>query len=509
MPSPIVSPGLRSRRATVIDAASVPQLRMPSGRVWLVVAVFVAVELAASGRYGFHRDELYFLAAGRRLAFGYVDQGPLAPLLAHLASVLLGSTPTAIRILPALAGAATIVVAVLIAQTVGGGAFAQTLTAVAAASDPVAIAGAHLATTIVYDLLGWALVLLFVLRALLAADEHAWVWAGIAAGVDLENKNLILMLAASLLIALMLSPSRSALRSSWLLAGVLAAAAIFMPEAIWQAQHGWPALAMSHALSTEHSTGGDYTGYIPAQLVYPGLLTLPIVVAGVLTLARRPELRFALVAFALVVVFVFVDIPGRPYYPAGFYPLIYAAGATAIEARAGARRRLYLAAPAVGALATLVLILPLLPLATMAKLRFLHKLAYDQGETVGWPQLTNSVARVYDALPASRRRATSIFTGNYGEAGAIALYGPADRLPQPLSGHNSYWLWGPGKAGDATVIALDSVGQLAPHFGRCRYDTTFHSPHDVDNDENSSQIWTCTQPRGPWSSFWRSLKHYG
>lgn len=485
------------------------RLRVPSRWVWLVGAAFVVVELIASGRYGFHRDELYFLAAGDRLAFGYVDQGPLAPLLAHVASAVLGTTPTAIRIVPALAGAATIVVAALIAQTLGGGEFAEGLAAVAAACDPVLIADAHLGTTIIYDLLSWSLVLLFVLGALLAGQERCWLWAGIAAGVDLENKNLVMMLAAALLIGIVFSRWRGALRSRWLLAGVGAAAVIFLPELIWQAQHGCPATAMSRALSNEHSAAGDYVGFIPAQLIYPGLLTLPVVVAGVALLARRAELHFLLVAIALVVGFVFIDIPGRPYYTAGFYPLLYGAGAVAIETRAAARRRLYLAALVLGALASLVLILPLLPLAMMAKLRFLHTLAYDQGETVGWPQLTRTVAGAYDALTPARRKTASIFTANYGEAGAIALYGGSEHLPKPLSGHNSYWVWGPGTASDTTVIAVDSVAQLAPHFRHCAYDTTFHSPLEVNNDENGSQIWTCTHSHGPWSSFWRTLKHYG
>ena len=228
-------------------------LHRPPLAVWLAAAAYLVVELAASGRYGFHRDELYFLVAGNRLAFGYVDQGPLAPLLAHLASLAFGATPTAIRVLPALCGAAMIAVAALIAQTLGGGRFAQTLAAVAAACDPVALAAGHLANTTIYDLLGWALVLLLVLRALVAGEERCWLWAGIVAGVDLENKNLILLLAAALLIAVAVSPWRGALRSRWLGAGVCAAALIFLPELIWQAQHGWPAIAMSHALSSEHS----------------------------------------------------------------------------------------------------------------------------------------------------------------------------------------------------------------------------------------------------------------
>ncbi|HLH64783.1 MAG TPA: glycosyltransferase family 39 protein [Solirubrobacteraceae bacterium] len=507
--APAARPNARAPAARLSAQASAVQLSAPARPVWLVAAVFAAVELAASGRYGFHRDELYFLDAGRHLAFGYVDQGPLAPALAHMSSVMLGATPTAIRILPALLGAATVVVTALIAQTLGGGTFAQTLSAVAAACDPVQIADSHLATTIVYDLLGWALVLLFVLRALLAGRERCWLWAGVAAGFDLLNKNLIVLLAGALLIAILLSPWRGALRSRWPVLGVLTAAAICSPQLIWQAQHGWPALLMSRALAAEHSTTGDYAAFIPAQLIYPGLLTLPVAAAGVLALARDARLRFLAVAFGLLVAFVFIDIPGRPYYTAGFYPVIYAAGAVALRPRSRSRRRLYLGAPVLGALASLPLILPLLPLATMARLRFLHTLAYDQGETVGWPALTREVADVYRTVAPRQRSATSIFTSNYGEAGAIALYGPALGLPHPLSGHNGYWLWGPGRAPDATVIAVNSVSQLTAHFSRCRYAATFHSPDGVDNDENGSQIWVCTGPRGPWQSFWGSLRHYG
>jgi 4-amino-4-deoxy-L-arabinose transferase-like glycosyltransferase len=486
------------------------RLATPPPVVWLVAAIFLAVELVASAHYGFHRDELYFLVAGNHLAFGYVDQGPLAPLLEHLSSLALGTTPTAIRIVPALCGAATIPITALIVQTLGGGRFAQALAAIAAACDPVLLSAAHLANTTVYDLLGWALVLLFVLRALLAGEERSWLWAGLVAGVDLENKNLILLLAGALLVAIVFSPWRAVLRSRWLWAGVGAAALIFLPEVIWQSQHGWPSLAMSRALASEHSAAGDYVGYIPAQLIYPGLFAIPIFLAGAIRLARVRELRFLAIAYGLLVAFVFIDIPGRAYYPSGFYPVLFAAGAVAIEARAGARRRrLYVAAPVVGALASLVLVLPLLSLHAMSKLRFLHKLAYDQGETVGWPQLASTVADVYDALPPRERRSASIFTGNYGEAGAIAIYGPAHHLPPPLSGHNNYWLWGPGRASDSTVIAFGSVSQLSPHFARCRYDTTFHSPDNVNNDENGTQLWTCTGPHGPWSSFWGALKNYG
>jgi hypothetical protein len=173
------------------------------------------------------------------------------------------------------------------------------------------------------------------------------------------------------------------------------------------------------------------------------------------------------------------------------------------------RRRLWLGAPVVGLVLTVCFILPVLPLSTFAQLRAMHTINYDLGETVGWPQLTRQVATVYEALSPTERRNASVFTSNYGEAAAIALYGPALGLPAPLSGHNTYWLWGPGLADDQVVIAVGAVEQLRPHFARCRYVATIRSPDDVNNDENGTPIGICTGPRGPWSWYWGSLRDYG
>jgi Dolichyl-phosphate-mannose-protein mannosyltransferase len=483
---------------------------VPNRVLWVIAAVFGAIEIAVSGRYGFHRDELYFLAAGQHLAFGYVDQGPLAPLIARVSVLAFGRSPTAIRIIPALAGAGVVFASGLIAETLGGGSYAQGLAAVATAAAPVLLGASHLAGTTVYDLLAWTLVILFVLKATLLDQSRCWLWAGLLAGIGLENKNLLLLLFIALGIALVACRRWEVLRSRWLWAGVGIAALLWLPNGIWQAANGFPSLTISRALQSEHSSTGDYASDLPAQLIYIGLLAVPLAIVGIRYLARRRELRFLAIAAGLILAFVFTEIPGRPYYVDGFMPLLFAAGVVAVESRArGAlSRRAWIMAPAIGGVLTLVLVLPVLPLATFAKLRFMHKLNYDLGETVGWPQLVAVVDRVYDAIPPQRRHTTSIFTGNYGEAGAIAWYGPADGLPTPLSGHNNYSFWGPGTASDATVIALDSVTDLHPYFAHCGYDTTFRSPLSVNNDENGAQIWTCTQPRGPWRSFWPKLRHY-
>src|SRR5262245_45116842 len=182
-------------------AASSPQTAVPgrpapasrTDRVpvlaWVIGAVFVAVELALSGRYGFQQDELYFIMAGRHLAFGYVDQPPLVPLLTRITDIL-GVSPTAVRIIPALAGGAVVVMAARLAALFGAGRFGRVLAALATACAPIVIGATHIGNTTPLDLLAWAAVLLCVTTALLRHRPRWWLGAGAAAGVGLENNNL-------------------------------------------------------------------------------------------------------------------------------------------------------------------------------------------------------------------------------------------------------------------------------------------------------------------------------
>jgi 4-amino-4-deoxy-L-arabinose transferase-like glycosyltransferase len=479
--------------------------------VWWVAGALVVVELAVSARYGFHRDELYFIAAGHHPAFGYVDQPPLAPLLTRVGTLASSTSPTAVRVVPALVGGAVVVGTGLTAGALGGRRFAQLLAALAMACAPITLGSAHLAGTTVYDLAAWTFTLWFVLRAVVHGRPRSWLAAGAVAGVGLENKDLILLLGVALVVGVVATSTRPVLATRWPWLGALVALVLWAPNLVWQVANNWPALSMAHSLRSEHSASGDYSSFVVAQVVLAGLVAFPIVVVGVRHLVRRRDLHFVLVAVGIVVVYVFAVIPGRAYYTAGMLPVLFAAGGCRIEDRQSGRnrRRLWAAAPVVGVLATVAFVLPVLPLATFARIPALHKTSYDLGETVGWPQFARQVAAVYDDVPAQGRSGASIFTANYGEAGALALYGHRFGLPTPLSGHNTYWLWGPGGAPDRVVIAVGSVDALRSHFASCRSDTTIHMPDDVDNDERGTAVWTCTGPRGPWSSFWGALRHYG
>lgn len=489
-------------------ATAVTDDRVPRA-VWLIAALFVAIELAVSDRYGFQQDELYFLVAGHHLAFGYVDQPPLAPLLTRITGVL-GVSPTAIRIIPALAGGAIVVITARLAALFGAGRPGRVLAALGMACTPVLVGGMHIGNTSPYDLLAWAVVLLCVCTALLRNRPRWWLGAGVAAGIGLEDEYLVVTLIAALIVGIALTGQRDVLRTRWPWLGGVIALVIWAPNLAWQVANGWPQATMAAALHQQNTSTGDYIVGLPAQLLYTGLLGIPLVIAGFIRLWRTPELRFLGIAGTLVVIYVLAWVPGKVYYTDGLLPVVLAAGSMSaprwIERARRHPVRWRVITGVVAAVTVLIVVtgLPVLPIAD------LHKLSQDHTVTdsVGWPQLTAQVAAEDAALTRAGQPPTSIFTGAYAEAGALDVYGGPDHLPPVISGHNSFWMWGPGTAADKTVLVVDALGQLRPYFASCRVLATFNPPDQVQSDWNDLPIGVCTGPSASWTALWPHLKHY-
>lgn len=483
-------------------------LRLP-GAVGLVAALFTAVELALSGRYGFQQDELYFLSASHHLAFGYVDQPPLAVLLARTTD-LFGVNPTAIRILPALAGGAVVLIAARLAGLFGAGRGGRVIAALATATAAVLLGAVHIGNTTPYDLLAWALVLLCVVTALLRGRPRWWLGAGAAAGVGLENEYLVTTLIGGLVAGLLVTRAhRRVLATRWPWLGGLLALAIWAPNLAWQFAHGWPQLTMASALHQQNTSAADYIVGLPAQLQYVGILGVPLVIAGFIWLYRTRELRFLAVAATLVVLYVLIWVPGKVYYSDGMLPAVIAAGSVSAEnwlAR-GRRPHLRRGLVAAGVVLGIVLIgpstLPVLPVAALHQVPPENSLNDD----VGWPQLAADVAAQDKVLARAGQAPESVYAGAYAEAGALDLYASA-QLPPVISAHNSFWTWGPGRASDRTVLVVDALGQLRPYFASCRPLAVFNPPDRVQNDWNNLVIGVCSGPAAGWSTLWPHLKHY-
>jgi hypothetical protein len=477
---------------------------------WVIAAAFAVLELALSDRYGFQQDELYFLVASHHLAFGYVDQPPFAVVLARTTG-LFGVNPAAIRILPALASGAVVVLAARLAALFGGGRAARVIAALTVAIAPVFLGATHVGNTTPYDLLAWTVVTVCAATALLRDRPQWWLGAGVAAGIGIEDEYLILTLLAALVIGILATSShRAVMKTRWPWLGGVIALVIWLPNLVWQIANGWPQLTMASALHHQNTSAADYAGGLPAQLIYAGLLGIPLVIAGFVMLWRTAQLRFLAVTATLVVIYVVVWIPGKVYYADGMLPAILAAGSGPAERwiakarRPGARRAAIGALALVGTVVIVPSLLPVLPIASLHTVSGATSLADD----VGWPQLTAEVAAQDAALTRAGQPPASIFTGAYAEAGALDVYGGPYHLPPVISGHNTFWLWGPGGASDTTVLYVDAAQQLQPYFASCRQLAVYNPPDQVKNDWNDLTIGVCTGPSGSWRTLWPHMKHY-
>jgi len=472
------------------------------------------LEMAVSTRYGYHRDELYFIACAKHLAFGYVDQPPLTPILAGIGNFVFAGSLAGFRLIPALAMAGLVICSGLIARELGAGRFGQGFAALSVALTGEYLAGAHLVSPTIFDWLLWTVGFFLVLRLIRTGNLRLWLAVGALAGIGLENKWNILFFVFGLAIGLLATPQRRLLRSWWVLAAAVLALALWAPNLAWQASHGWPQLQVFSALNQQ--AAHNRAVFWPAQFIYVGLLLTPVWLAGLLWLLRNPAARaFRLFAWMYVAVMaVFFVLGGKPYYPGAMYTLLLAAGAVPAErylrdpARRLLRPMVVVVALVIGAVALLPIALPVLPARVLATVP-LQKINYDLAETIAWPRLVATVAGIYRSLPANERRSAVILTANYGEAGAVDRYGSQFSLPPAYSGHNNFWLWGPPHEPRGVTIAVNfSAAQLQPFFVSVRKVTTFTNGLGVQNDEQGAPIYVCSGQRESWAAMWPALRHY-
>jgi 4-amino-4-deoxy-L-arabinose transferase-like glycosyltransferase len=502
----------------------------PARAPWLgilfIAAAAFAVEMAVSGRYGYARDELYFLAAGRHLAFGYVDQPPLTPLLARISAAATGNTLAGLRILPALGLAALVVTTAAMSRMLGAGRTGQVLAALAAATCAEFLGAMHELTTTMPDFVFWTVTLLLVMRLLASQDPRWWVAIGGCVGLGSEAKWNIGFLVVALAAGFgATGDARRLLRSRYLLLGGVIAVALAAPDLIWQAGHGWPNLDVFRAL--QGAAGHNRAVFWPGQFLYSGPVLTPVWVTGAIwSLRGAAARRFRPVAIACVVAIglQFV-LGGKAYYPGAAYTFLFAAGCVPLERWLAGRRGHWPAGrrvlvrtikPAVvigaamlaGAVIAAPVALSVLPARTLHTVP-LQKINYDLAETIAWPKLVALVAREYDALPGPQRRQTAILAGNYGEAGAIQRYGPGLALPQAYSGANNFWLWGPPPPADTSAIAVNiDPALLRREFADVRQVATFSNGLGVSDDEQGVRVFLATGLRSSWVQAWPAFRDY-
>jgi hypothetical protein len=495
------------------SAADAPDHRLRRspfpGPVLLVAGLMITGLLVVSGAYGFHRDELYFIVAGRHPAFGYVDQPPLTPLLSAASVAVLGLSPTAVRVLPALEMALIVVLIALMARDLGGSRRAQILAAITAALSGYLGAG-HLDSTAAIDLLAWAIILWLLVKLLAGGDRRLWLALGVVTGIGLENKDTLLFLGAGLAAGLVVARRWDVVRSPWAWAAIGIALLLWAPNLAWQASQGFPQLAMASHIAG--NADENRAQLVPILWLITGLLLFPVSVVGwTWLLVAKAAAPWRAIGIAVVVVLVLVAVSGgKGYYAVGIVPPLMAAGAILLDRwLARGHRRLRTIAFAAAALISGALIayltLPILPVGTFATTSLPSQVP-DSAEQIGWPQLVATVEDVVAAMPAEQRADAVILTSNYGEAGALELLGTG--LPPVYSGHNAFWDWGPPPDDRTVVVHVGdwTAADWSPFFTDCRTVASIDNGLGIENQEQGQAISVCTSLHAPWIAIWPNLR---
>jgi 4-amino-4-deoxy-L-arabinose transferase-like glycosyltransferase len=448
-------------------------------------------------------------------AWGYVDEPPLTPMLAKAGIAVFGDNLWGLRVPAALFALAVVVVTALLAAELGGRTGAQAMAAAGASSSSFLLISGHVLLTATPDLLVWLLVILFAVRALLRGQPRWWLAAGLTIGLGLYNKQLIVLLLVGFAVGVLIAGPRRELRSPWLWAGAAIALMVGLPNLIYQIVNHWPEATMARAIARDKGRD-DRTLLIPFQFLLLGPPLAPMLITGFVRLLRDPvwrAIRGLAWAYPVVVLIVLVT-GGQQYYTFGLLAFLYAAGCVVLArvATRGGRRHAgriawIVAAVAVNAGVSIAIALPVIPVGSLPPvIATVNQTARD---SIGWPAYVRQVADAYQALPADEQARAVLFTGNYGEAGALDRYGKQYGLPSVYSGQNELHRFGPPPDSATIAIEVDEGDrQLAPYFDSCVPVGKLDDGVGVDNEEQSAAIRICRGRHGSWTDFWPDLQHY-
>jgi hypothetical protein len=519
------------RSEQVDPRGGVPQLPALSIPV-LIAAVAAKILLHIPGlfRYGYFRDELYFLDCARHLDWGYVDCAPLVAVYAKIALLLGGSLP-ALRILPMLAGAGMVALTVLIARQLGGGAFAQALAGLGIIIAPVHLMIDSILSMNAFEPLFWMGCILTVIRIIRGGDPRLWIVFGVLAGLGLENKHSTLFFGAAVAIAVAATPLRRELARPWIWIGAAVALVIFLPNVIWQWQNGFPTVQdLQNVRAIGKNVELTAIPFLLQQALMMHPANLPLWLAGLwfLLFGRGRAFRVLGVVY-LTMLAVFMFLHAKDYYLAPAYPMLLAAGGVAIEKwstliHATRTRFAARSAVAVWLIVPGAIFAPVaLPLFSPGKL-----VAYQQklglappktevahvgplpqlwGDQFGWPELVEEIAALYNAMPEEERSRTGIFASNYGEAGAVNLFGPEHGLPRAICAHQTHSMWGPGDfTGDQLIWLQWEPEWLEDRCGSVEIVGEHHHPWGMA--EENRPILLCRDPSRSLAEQWPELTHW-
>ena len=459
------------------------RLRFPTGRLRDDKALSVLLSLSGikflihlltSAQFGYFRDEFYYIAASKHLDWGYVDFPPFIAVVTRLIRGTLGESLLALHLLPALAGAAMVFLTGWMARKLGASPFGQGVAALAALVAPQFLGVNTILSMDSFDVLFWGIALYILLSIFKDENPKTWLWFGLVVGLGLTNKVTLLYFSLAMVIGLALTPQRKNFRSLWLYVGGAIAVAFLVPYLVWNALHGWPTIEFWEAYGNKVYQASPVEFFLQ-QILIMHPFTFPLWAMGLFYFFSKRGVIYRPFGWMYVVLFaIFMLQHVKNYFLAPIYPVLFAAGSVVFEQIVATSKRAwsksaYVILLAMGGIIIAPLAVPVLPVkATVSYVRSLSGTNvksenFDAGvlpqhfaDRFGWEEMATAAAKVYHSLPSADQASACIFTGNYGEAGALEFYGPRYGLPHVISGHNNYYIWGPDGCGGETVILIDA-----------------------------------------------------
>jgi hypothetical protein len=472
--------------------------------------------------YGYFRDELYYLDLARHLDWGYVDCAPLVAVYAKLA-LLMGGSLAALRIIPALAGTALVALTILVARELGGNRYAQFLAGLCILLCPAVLVMSGLMTMNVFESFFWTACILVVARIVRTGDSRLWLWFGVLAGLSLENKHSTLSFGFAVTVALLLTQHRSEFAKPWIWIAGAIALALFLPNIIWQVRHHFPTL---EDLENVRREGKNVVlgplAFLKEQIIDMHPILLLVWFPGLIWLLR--DRRWRVLGLTFVVFFVMMGTAhAKNYYVFPIYPMLFAAGAVAIEQwlenRAAWTRAAVVAVILVATVPAIPLFTWMLPPERLlafqnaigfkpAKQEVHHESLLMQpiADQFGWPEMVREVAAIYNALPATERAETGIWAGNYGEAGAINQFGPQYGLPRAWSRHQNHWYWGPPPQVYKNLIVIEWSREDVQD--NCTSYRAFQHYERFGMEEENGPIYLCRGVKFDIQKIWSHSHHW-
>lgn len=466
------------------------------------------------------------MSCAQHLAWGYVDQPPLIAVIAKFVIAVFGTSLYALRLLPALAAATTVVLVGRLVRRLDGGVWAQMLAMLAIAVAPFSLAVGSLLTMNAFESLLWLGAAYLMVRALEDDRLATWSALGCVSGIGLINKYSMAFFLGACIAGIALTTQRRALVRRGFFVAVAIALAIVAPTLVWQAHYGWPQLELLHNAAANKNVDVGIFQFCVQQLLMMGPLAAPLWLIGFAALIREPRLRpYRWYAFAyLVLSLTYVALQAKVYYLAPVYPLLFAVGAVVFERSVGRVRTIAIAYPLLVFAAGLAIApeaVPVLPLpAFLAYQRVLDVrgvkiekhptgiVPQQFADMFGWEELVAALAAAYDGMPPAQRREAVILTHDYGQASAVDFFGPARGLPHAVSGHNNYYLYGlRGSSGKVVIAVGIAAPLLRQEYASVRQVGVFRDRYVLPDSDNLP-IYVCTKPREPLGSFWPHFKRF-